>query len=164
MSKNNSKSLHRRKKTMSAPLSSELRERYGFRSISVREGDKVRLTQGEFEDVEGEVSDVDTDSQRIVIEGVETVKADETEVSNPVHPSNVEITGLEKDRMREKIIERRSEGGKEWREETSEETEPEEFEETESAENKIERRSKNGEERREETSEETERAESKEGS
>lgn len=114
---------------MSAPLSSDLRDRYGFRSLPVREGDKVSLTRGDFKEMEGKVTEVDTESQRIIVEGVEIAKADESEVPNPVHPSNVEITELEEDRMREKIIERRSEVGEERRKET-----PEEAQRTESAE------------------------------
>lgn len=130
MSKNDSASLHLRGKTMSAPLGPDLREEYGFRSLSIREGDKVRLLRGDFEGMEGEVAEVDRDSQRITIEGVETAKADGTEVSTPIHPSNVEIIGLERDDMRDKIIERRSEIVEERREETSEETELSESEES----------------------------------
>lgn len=130
MSKNNSKTLHRQRKDIAAHLSSELREKYGFRSISIRVGDKVRVIRGDFRGVEGEVSDVDTDSQQIVVEGVESAKADETEVSNPIHPSNVEITELEKDRMRDKIIERRSEVGEERREKASEKAERSESKES----------------------------------
>lgn len=122
MSENDPQPLHKRRKTMAAPLSSDLREEYGFRSLSVRAGDKVRLTRGDFEGMEGEVNEVDTDSQRIIVEGVETPKADETEVPTPVHPSNVEIIGIEKDSMREKIIDRRSESGKERSKEASQET------------------------------------------
>lgn len=130
MAKKDSQPMHKRIKSMSAPLNSDLREKYGFNSISVRVGDKVELVRGDFKGMEGEVIEVDTDSQRIVVEGVETAKADETEVPHPVHPSNVEITELEKDRMREKIIERRSEYGEERREEALEETQRSESQES----------------------------------
>lgn len=123
MGKNDNQALHKKIKSMSAPLSADLREKYGFRSISVREGDRVRVTRGDFWDAEGEITEVNTDRERIVVEGVETATADETEVPIPIHPSNVEITKLEKDEMREKIIDRRSEYGEERREETLEETE-----------------------------------------
>lgn len=123
MTKDKSKSLHLRGKAMSAPLSSELREKYGFRSAPVREGDKVELVRGDFKGVEGEVTEVDRDRQRIIVEGVETAKADESEVSTPIHPSNIEITELEIDEMREKIVERRSEYGEERREKALEEAE-----------------------------------------
>lgn len=123
MNKKTSRSLHKRGRTLSSRLSSDLREDYGFRSLPVREGDEVRLIGGDFIGVEGEVSEVDTKNQRITVEGVETAKADGSEVPISVHPSNVEITDFEKDDMREKIIERRSKGGKKRRKEASEEAE-----------------------------------------
>ncbi len=123
MKDNSSKSIQKRRKAMAAPLSDDLKKKYGFRSLTVRSGDKVRVLRGDFVGVEGEVSEVDTDRERILVEGVETATADEMEVSSPIHPSNVEITKLEKDKMRDKIIERRSEYGKERRERISEEIE-----------------------------------------
>lgn len=132
MTSKESEKLHKRSKHLSAPLSSDLREDYGFRSISVREGDEVRVMTGDFKGMEGEVTEVDTKNKKLVIENVETAKVDGMEVPNPVHPSNVELTKLESDEMRDKIIERRSEGGKERRKETSEEDErPESKESTE---------------------------------
>ena len=128
--KENSKSLHKKRKSVAAPLSPDLREEYGFRSLSVRVGDEVEVKTGDFKGMDGEVTGVDTDSQKIEVEGLEIATADETEVSTPVHPSNVEITKLEGDSMRDKIIERRSEGGKERKEEASEETERTESEES----------------------------------
>lgn len=114
--------LHERKKKMSATLSSDLREDIGLRSLPVREGDKVKILRGDFKGIEGEVSELNTDSKQIVVEGVETARADETEVPTPVHPSNVEITDVEMDNVREKIIDRRSEYGKERRKKALEET------------------------------------------
>ncbi len=124
------KPLHKKRKSIAATLGPDLKEEYGFRSISLRVGDKVRLMRGDFKGMEGEVTEVDTDSQRITVEGVETATADETEVPSPVHPSNVEIIELEKDNMRDKIIERRSEHVEERREEASEETKRSESEES----------------------------------
>ena len=118
-----SKQLHKKRKSLSAPLSADLREDYGFRSISIREGDDVELMRGDYKGAEGEVTEVQTDSEKIIVDGVETSKVDESEVTVPVRPSNVKITNLEKDEMRDKIIERRSEGVKERKEEASEETE-----------------------------------------
>lgn len=123
MTSNNSQKLHKRKNLLSASLSSDLKDDYGFRSLPVREGDKVRLLRGDFTGVEGRITEVDAKNQRITVEGVETAKTDESEVPTPVHPSNVEITEIEKDPAREKIIERRSKIGEKRRKETSEETE-----------------------------------------
>lgn len=136
MTKNKSKPLHRKRKSMSASLSPDLKEEYGFRSISVRNGDKVRIMRGDFEGLEGEITEIDTKKERIIVEGLETAKADETEVPAPVHPSNVEITKLEKgDEMREKVMQRKAETEisfeEEFEEVEEEETEVKEVEEDE---------------------------------
>lgn len=115
------KSVHKRNKLMSAPLSDELKEKYGCKSLPVRTGDKVRLERGDFKQVEGDVLEVDAENNRITVEGVEITKADESEISQPVHPSNVVITSLEKDKERDNIIDRRSEYGEKRTEQTSEE-------------------------------------------
>lgn len=115
------KSVHKRNKSMSAPLSAELREKHGCKSLPVRIGDKVQLERGDFKGIEGNVLKVDTKNNRITIEGVEVTKADESEIPQPVHSSNVVITSLEKDKERDNILARRSKGGKERTEQTPEE-------------------------------------------
>ncbi|MEM4738276.1 MAG: 50S ribosomal protein L24, partial [Acidilobaceae archaeon] len=45
--------LHTRQKLMSAPLSPELREKYGVKNLPVRKGDKVRIMRGDFKGHEG---------------------------------------------------------------------------------------------------------------
>lgn len=127
MTKNKSKPLHQKRKSMSASLSPDLKEEYGFRSISVRNGDKVRIMRGDFEGLEGEITEIDTKNERIIVEGLETAKADETEVPAPVHPSNVEITKIEKgDEMREKVMQRKAETEISFEEVEEEEIEVEE--------------------------------------
>jgi len=99
--------LHKRQKLVTAPLSKELREKYGIKRLPVRKGDKVRVTRGDFKGVEGEVVRVDLRSYRIHIDGVTIEKADKTPVFRPIHPSKVEIIDLKLDDWRKKIIERR---------------------------------------------------------
>ncbi|MFP4005878.1 MAG: 50S ribosomal protein L24 [Candidatus Hadarchaeia archaeon] len=120
MSDTKNEPLHKKIKSISATLSSDLREEYGFRTLSLREGDEVRVLRGDFKGMEGEITEVDTDKRRVVVEGVETATADETEVPRPVHASNLELTDLVSDEMRDKIIKRRSESGEKRSEETSE--------------------------------------------
>jgi large subunit ribosomal protein L24 len=62
--------------------------------------------------VEGKVSDVNTKTGRIIIEGITMPKADGTMKARPVHSSNVIITKLElKDNWRkEKLFQRKEEG------------------------------------------------------
>ncbi len=101
--------LHLRQKIMSAPLSEELRQKYGIRSMPVKEGDKVKVMRGDFKGTEGKVVEVDLKRYRIHVEGVTQKKVDGTEVFYPLHPSNVVIVELNlDDERREKIINRRA--------------------------------------------------------
>jgi len=103
--------LHLRHKMMSAHLSKELREKYGFRSIPVRKGDKVRIVRGSKDIVgkEGKIAEVDLKHYRVHVEGVTRKKIDGTEVYRPIHPSNLVVIDLDlSDDIRKKIIERRS--------------------------------------------------------
>jgi large subunit ribosomal protein L24 len=94
---------------MSATLSTELRQKYGFRTIPIRKGDKVRVMRGDFKGHEGKVVEVDLKRYRIYIEGVTVKKVNGTEVFYPVHPSNVMIIELNlDDEKRKEIIERRA--------------------------------------------------------
>ncbi|RLI76316.1 50S ribosomal protein L24 [Archaeoglobales archaeon] len=98
--------LHERHKLLHATLSKDLRKKYGKRSVRVRKGDKVKIMRGEFAGHEGKVLQVDMKRIRIKVDGVTTTKVDGTEVSVPIHPSNVMITSLEMDDVRKKILER----------------------------------------------------------
>lgn len=98
--------IHARSKLISAPLSEELREKYGRRSVRVVSGDTVRVMRGDFAGDEGVVDIVDTKKRKIVVHGVFVTKADGTEVPRPVDPSNVVVTKLNlKDQKREEMLE-----------------------------------------------------------
>ncbi|MCE4610652.1 MAG: 50S ribosomal protein L24 [Desulfurococcales archaeon] len=100
--------LHARQKMMSAPLSPELREKYGIRNLPVRKGDKVRIMRGDFKGHEGKVVKVDLRRMKIYVEGVTIKRSDGTPVFRPIHPSNVMIIELDlSDEYRKSIIERR---------------------------------------------------------
>jgi large subunit ribosomal protein L24 len=99
--------LHLRGRFLSAPLSPELRKKYGVRSLRVRKGDRVVVRRGDFKKMEGNVLDVDTKRGMIQVEGVLTTKADGTQVPRMVRPSNVMIVKLAEDREREEILRRR---------------------------------------------------------
>lgn len=101
--------LHRRQKLVSAPLSPELRKKYGVRRLPVRKGDKVRIMRGDFKGHENTVVRVDLKRMVIYVDGVTIKKADGTPVFRPIHPSNVMIVELNlDDEWRKKIIERRA--------------------------------------------------------
>ncbi len=102
--------LHARQKLMSAPISPELREKYGVRSLPIRVGDKVRVMRGDFKGHEGKVVKVDLKRYRIYVDGVVIKKATGDTVFRPLHPSKVMIIELNlEDEWRKKIIERRAE-------------------------------------------------------
>lgn len=103
--------LHLRKKMLSAPLSPELREKYGVKRLPVRKGDIVRIMRGDWKGHEGKVVRVDIKRVRLFVEGVQRKKADQTPVYYPIHPSKVMIIKLDlSDKWRKKIIERRAKG------------------------------------------------------
>jgi large subunit ribosomal protein L24 len=100
--------LHLRHKLFNAPLSRELREKYGVKRLPVRKGDVVRIMRGDWRGHEGKVVDVDLKHVRIFVEGVQRKKADQTPVYYPIHPSKVMIIKLDlSDKWRLRIIERR---------------------------------------------------------
>ncbi len=100
--------LHVRQKLVSAPLSPELREKYGVKTLPVRKGDKVRVMRGDFKGHEGEVVEVDLKRYALKIDGVTIKKADGTPVFRPIHPSNVMIIELKlDDEYRKRMVERR---------------------------------------------------------
>lgn len=101
--------LHTRQKLMSAPLSPELREKYGVKNLPIRKGDKVRIMRGDFKGHEGSIVKVDLRKLRIYVDGVTIKKLDGTPRFVPIHPSKVMIISLDlKDKMRREIIERRA--------------------------------------------------------
>ena len=103
--------LHIRHKHFAAPLSLELRQKYGSRSLPVRKGDKIKVLRGDFVGLEGDVSGVDTKHYRIEVSGASASKADGTQVPRLISPSNVMILKLKEDKERDKVLERRSKVG-----------------------------------------------------
>ncbi len=100
--------IHHRGKIMSAPLSEELKSKYGINSIPIRRGDRVRVMRGDYRGTEGEVISVDRKRYRIAVKGIVRRKADGTEVPVPIHPSKVVITKLYlKDEARKRLLERK---------------------------------------------------------
>jgi len=101
--------LHKREKLVTAPLSSELREKYGIRNLPVVRGDEVRILRGSHAGTQGRVNRVDRKRVRLLIDGVTRERADGTPVFIPIHPSKVEITKLNlKDKKRKEMIERKT--------------------------------------------------------
>jgi large subunit ribosomal protein L24 len=93
--------IHVRGKFLSAPLSPELRKKYGRRSFRVVTGDTVKLLRGDFAGDEGVVDAVDGKKGKVLVHGASVTKADGTEVPRPIDPSNIQIIKLNlKDALR----------------------------------------------------------------
>jgi large subunit ribosomal protein L24 len=103
-------------KLMSVHLSSELREKYGRRSLPLRVGDTVKVLRGEYRGVTAKVVEVDRERQYVYLENVTRKKVDGTEVRVPVHVSNVMIVQLDlSDEYRKTLLEKGREGLKAWK-------------------------------------------------
>ena len=127
--------LHVRSKILSAPLSPDLREKYGFRSLPIRVGDKVQILRGDHKGFEGKVLKVDRKKYRISVEGITREKVDGTTINVPIHPSKVMITELNlDDKWRRKKIERKRKVKEAAEERKAKEKEEEVIEEAEKVE------------------------------
>lgn len=87
--------LHRKQNMLASPLSKELRNKYGKRSLQIRKGDKVRIMRGDHKGAEGEMEKANLNKGKIYITGIKAKKTDGTEKPKPIDPSNVMITELE---------------------------------------------------------------------
>jgi large subunit ribosomal protein L24 len=67
----------------------------------------VEIVRGSLKGTRGEVTEVDTATGRVTVEGVTIRKADQTEVARPVHASNVVIVKLnDSDPWRQRMLRR----------------------------------------------------------
>jgi large subunit ribosomal protein L24 len=87
--------LHEKQKQVRAPLSAELREEYGQRSVRVNVGDTVEIQRGDFAGESGEVIDVDLRAAEIHVEDVTIETADGEEVPRSLDASNVQVADLD---------------------------------------------------------------------
>ncbi|KAF2276042.1 ribosomal protein L24, partial [Westerdykella ornata] len=99
-----------RRVIMSAPLSKELREKHGVRSIPVRKDDEIMITRGTHKGREGKVTSVYRLKYALHINGVVREKSNGQSVPIPIAASKVVITKLKLDKDRESILERISKG------------------------------------------------------
>ena len=75
-------------------LSTELREKHGKRSVRPRVGDTVKIVRGEFKDIEGKVTKVDSSMGVVNIDGVTREKLKGGTAPVPIRSSNVMVTSL----------------------------------------------------------------------
>ena len=88
---------HRIRKLLSAPLSTDLKASQERRSYPVRKGDTVKIVRGDFAGIEGKITRIDTERQRVFVEGVTREKVAGTSTNVSVHTSKVVITKLNLD-------------------------------------------------------------------
>lgn len=94
--------LHLRRSMLSAHLSKDLRKEYRTRAISVRVGDEVTVTRGEYRKKSGKITAVDMKKLKIFVDSVKRKKVSGEEKEIPIDPSNVKITKLNMDDVRRK--------------------------------------------------------------
>lgn len=87
--------LHERHDQVRAPLSDDLREEYGRRSVRVNAGDTVEVTRGDFAGETGEIATVDLKDAVVHVEGITLERADGEEVPRPLDASNLRVTDLD---------------------------------------------------------------------
>ncbi len=101
--------LHVQHSFLGAHLSPELRKKYTLRSLPLRKGDKVKILRGQYKKKTGKVTRVLIKTQKVYIEGIETLKKDGSKVFVPIHPSNLMISELDlADKYRKSITERKN--------------------------------------------------------
>ncbi len=88
---------HTRIKFLTAPLSKELLKLHSIKKIPARTGDKVKVMVGQNKGFEGKVERVDMKKSKVYIEKLKMPKKDGSEVSIPIHASNLIITALNLD-------------------------------------------------------------------
>ena len=97
-----------RRLVMSSRLSKPLREKYRVRSVPIRKNDEVKILVGRKKGTEGKVKAVYRKKYCILVDRVTRNKANQTPVEIPIHPSNVEITKLQIDKDRKKLLSKKA--------------------------------------------------------
>jgi large subunit ribosomal protein L24 len=96
--------LHTRHKMASTNLSKELRTKYSKRNFPIKKGDTIKIMRGEFRGKTGKVSEINMKKLKVLVEGINRIKKDGTNVAVPIDVSNLQITELNlEDNKRYKI-------------------------------------------------------------
>ncbi|KAI6184026.1 putative 60S ribosomal protein L26 [Aphelenchoides bicaudatus] len=101
---------HVRRQIMSAPLSKDLRNKHGVRSVPVRIDDEVSVSRGHFKGNSGRVMRVYRKKFVIHVDKITREKANGTTVHIGIHPSKVQITKLKMDNDRKDLLARKAAG------------------------------------------------------
>merc|ERR1712203_649314 len=102
---------HIRRRLMSSPLSKDLRQKYGVRSMPIRKDDEVQVVRGHYKGQQvGKVVQCYRKKFCVYIERIQREKANGVSVYVGIHPSKVCIVKLKMDKDRKKILDRRAKG------------------------------------------------------
>merc|ERR1712119_20018 len=105
---------HIRRKLMAAPLSKDLRSKYGVKNIPIRKDDEVQVVRGHYKGQQvGKVVQWYRKKFCVYIERIQREKANGASVYVGIHPSKVCIVKLKMDKDRKKILDRRAKGREE---------------------------------------------------
>lgn len=85
---------HHRKRFLNAHLADSVRETVETRAVPLVTGDQVEVMRGDHAGAEGRVDDIDTEEQKVYVDGVEREAVDGSDTAIPVRPSNLKITKL----------------------------------------------------------------------
>jgi len=86
--------LHIRHSFLNAPLSKELKKKYGKRSFPVKKGDEVLIMRGAFKKKKAKVASVNHKRSRVALENIQRAKKDGTKVNVYFNPSKIQIITL----------------------------------------------------------------------
>lgn len=86
--------LHIIHKFLSSPLSKQLRQKHGKRSLPIRTGDEVLIMRGSFKKKKAKVISVDMKKTRVALENIQRTKKDGTKINVYFHPSTIQIQTL----------------------------------------------------------------------
>merc|ERR1712020_651675 len=102
---------HIRRKLMTAPLSKDLRQKYGVRSMPIRKDDEVQVLRGHYKGQQvGKVVQCYRKKFVVYIERIQREKASGATVYVGIHPSKVCIVKLKLDKNRKEILDRKAKG------------------------------------------------------
>ncbi len=108
--------LHIKRSLLAAPLADDLAKKYGAETVSLREGDSIRVAKGEFKGLTGKVNAVSLKKGTVSVDGAARVRKDGTKSFSPLKPSNLLITELNiEDKKRIASLTRKQEQNKERR-------------------------------------------------
>merc|ERR1712170_227687 len=98
-------------KLMSSPLSKDLRQKHGVKSLPIRKDDEVQVIRGHFKGQQVcKVVQCYRKKFVVYIERIQREKANGATVYVGIHPSKVCIVKLKMDKDRKEILERRAKG------------------------------------------------------